>query len=121
MQFMVLGINYATASIELREQLAIAPENQQQALQLLLSRLEQGAGAAAEAVILSTCNRTEVVVSGLQAETVVLEWLADFCGLGLADFIEHVYTHRGRDALEHLGRVASGLDSMVLGEPQILG
>ncbi|MGB5326314.1 MAG: glutamyl-tRNA reductase [Pseudomonadales bacterium] len=122
MQFMVLGINYATASVALRERLVIEPERQQQALQALLEQLERRNGAVdAEAVILSTCNRTEVVVAGLQAEAAVLEWLAGFCALPLDEFIEHVYTHRGRDALDHLIRVASGLDSMVLGEPQILG
>ena len=88
----------------------------------LAAQLTAAAGdSTGEALILSTCNRTEIVVGGLQAESVVLEWLASYCGVARAEFIEHVYTHRGRDALNHLIRVASGLDSMVLGEPQIFG
>ena len=122
MQLMAIGINYATASVALREKLAIAPEAQPAAVAELAERLaDAGAQSTGEALILSTCNRTEIVVGGLQVETVVLEWLANYCDVALGDFIEHVYTHRGRDALSHLIRVASGLDSMVLGEPQIFG
>lgn len=122
MQLMAIGINYATASIELRERFAIAPEMQTDAVRNLVARLADASSPnTGEAVILSTCNRTEIVVGGLQVETTVLEWLASYCGIALQDFIEHVYTHRGRDALDHLIRVGSGLDSMVIGEPQILG
>ncbi|MDB4431434.1 glutamyl-tRNA reductase [Pseudomonadales bacterium] len=122
MQLMAIGINYATASVALREKLAIAPEAQAAAVVELAAQLTAAAGdSTGEALILSTCNRTEIVVGGLQVESVVLEWLATYCGVARAEFIEHVYTHRGRDALNHLIRVASGLDSMVLGEPQIFG
>jgi len=118
---MAIGINYATASVALREKLAIAPERQAAAVADLLASLAAAQPPVSEALVLSTCNRTEIVVGGLQLESQVLEWLSNYCAVELAEFIEHVYTHRGRDALEHLIKVASGLDSMVLGEPQIFG
>ena len=74
---MAIGINYATASVALREKLAIAPEAQAAAVVELAAQLTAAAGdSTGEALILSTCNRTEIVVGGLQVESVVLEWLA---------------------------------------------
>ena len=124
MQLMVLGINHATASVELREKLAIAPEKQVQALQSLQVELAQQ-GSECEAVILSTCNRTELILASSQPldadSDKALAWLSVFNNLELNQFEQHVYRHTGDNALSHLLRVGSGLDSMVLGEPQILG
>lgn len=124
MQLMVLGINHATASVELREKLAIAPEKQVQALQSLQVELAQQ-GSECEAVILSTCNRTELILASSQPldadSDKALAWLSVFNNLDLNQFEQHVYRHTGDNALSHLLRVGSGLDSMVLGEPQILG
>ncbi len=78
-------------------------------------------GRESEAIILSTCNRTELIVSCGVGEGPILSWLSAFSGLSLDQFADHVYIYRDRDAVRHLIRVASGLDSMVLGEPQIFG
>ena len=114
MPLFALGINHATAAVALRERLAFAPEALPVALQQLLD-------LADEVVILSTCNRTELVVSGEVGAERLLQWLADFHHIERSAFAEHIYCHRDQEAVRHLIRVASGLDSMVLGEPQIFG
>lgn len=112
-----LGINHKTAPVALREKLAFAPEQVPDALHQLSTQLTLG-----DAVILSTCNRTELYFSGA-AEQVeqVLHWLANFHQLKLQELQQHLYLYQEQDAVKHLMRVASGLDSLVLGEPQILG
>jgi glutamyl-tRNA reductase len=76
----------------------------------------------AEGIILSTCNRTEVYCAvASEASDLVADWLARFHGLGPEEIAPYIYTRVDRDAVSHLMRVSSGLDSMVLGEPQILG
>jgi glutamyl-tRNA reductase len=74
-----------------------------------------------EVVILSTCNRTEVYFSGHNEPGKVLQWMADFHHIPFEELETYHYFHRETDAIEHMMRVASGLDSMILGEPQILG
>ena len=117
MTVLALGINHKTASVELREKLAFAPERLPEAL---LS-VQQNANCD-ESVILSTCNRTEIYSFGEQAESQnIISWLANYHQVDEVELSEHVYVYRDITATKHLMRVASGLDSMVLGEPQILG
>lgn len=125
MRLLAIGVNHSTAPVELREQLAFAPELMQAALQSLLECLSAkrlaDSLANAEAVILSTCNRTELVVSTEHDPEWVIDWLAGFKELARERFNEHIYVHSDQEAVRHLIRVAGGLDSMVLGEPQIFG
>ncbi|WP_114418498.1 glutamyl-tRNA reductase [Marinospirillum perlucidum] len=117
MRFLALGINHKTAPVALRERVAFSPSQLEAASQEL--REHQ---SIKEAAIVSTCNRTEVytlVEAGDAAP--LLEWLSHFHGLPLDEVAKHSYIHEDQSAIGHLMRVASGLDSMVLGEPQILG
>ena len=117
MALIALGINHRTAALETRERVAFAPE-------LMMTALQDGlAGVGSEDfAILSTCNRTELYASGdLASDTTMLEWLASERGLEPSDFESSCYTYRDDAAVRHMMKVASGLDSMVLGEPQILG
>jgi len=117
MSLIALGINHRTASVELREQVAITGEQVQTALHALTAL-----PCVHEAAILSTCNRTELYC-GLQGDQVdaLCEWLAHFHSLEPGQIRPHLYSFPDADAVRHLLRVAGGLDSMVLGEPQILG
>ncbi|MBD3658211.1 MULTISPECIES: glutamyl-tRNA reductase [Marinobacter] len=117
MALLTLGINHRTAPVELRERVAFTPERMVEAL----AELRATTGAT-EAAILSTCNRTELYLAGDDdCAPQVLRWLAGFHGLDASELEEVLYTHWDTDAVRHIMRVASGLDSMVLGEPQILG
>ena len=115
MSFFALGVNHQTASVELREQVAFNPEK----LSQLLAEQSQNT-AFNEMVVVSTCNRTEVYAISESAEQ-VLSWLAEVNGLDVKQLGNHVYRYENADAVTHLMRVASGLDSLMLGEPQILG
>ena len=117
MAFLALGINHKTASVDVRERVAFTPEQLVEALQQLCR-----ATPSREAAILSTCNRSELYLEQdqLQADD-VLRWLADYHRLNIDDLRACAYVHSDNDAVRHMMRVASGLDSMVLGEPQILG
>jgi len=126
MRLLAIGINHSTANVELREQLAFAPDVMHTALPSLLAWLsaanaEPGVECTAEAVIVSTCNRTELIVSTEQEAEAVIIWLGQFKELPVEQFSEHIYIHENQEALRHLIRVAGGLDSMILGEPQIFG
>ncbi|SDI66868.1 glutamyl-tRNA reductase [Pseudomonas panipatensis] len=117
MAFIALGINHKTASVAVRERVAFTPGQMVEALQLLC-RLT----ASREAAILSTCNRSELYLELEHPEAEdVLAWLADYHGLSLDELRNCAYVHQDEDAVRHMMRVAAGLDSMVLGEPQILG
>lgn len=117
MSLLAFGINHQTAPVAIRERVAFTPESLLPALQDLIERT-----AVNEAAILSTCNRTEVYC-GLDAgdTDVVLNWLEEFHRLERSELEPYVYRHPDQHAVRHMLRVASGLDSMVLGEPQILG
>ncbi len=117
MTLLALGLNHRTAPVEIRERVAFAPEKVPQALQQLT-----GSGPVREAAILSTCNRTEVYC-GVEGENnaPVLEWFRDFHRLSAREVDPYLYAHPDGQAVRHILRVASGLDSLVLGEPQILG
>lgn len=115
MTLFVVGINHETAPVELREKVAFGPDQIGAALQ----RARQEAGVE-EVAILSTCNRTEIYAAGDEDDR-LLAWLADYHGLGAEQLSQCSYRHHDDAAIRHLMRVASGLDSLILGEPQILG
>ncbi len=117
MKLLALGINHETASISLREQLAFTLDTLQPALRDLIAKEEVN-----EATILSTCNRTEIYCSQQDGdESRILDWFSRRARCGQAKLVDHIYHFPGEKAVAHAFRVASGLDSMVLGEPQILG
>ena len=116
MPLQILGLNHNTAPVEIREQVAYAGDEVPRALERLVAL-----DGVNEAVLLSTCNRTEFYVIGDNSSRDQLkEWLHDDRELG-DGFAESLFTMDDEDAIRHIFRVACGLDSMVLGEPQILG
>lgn len=115
MSLFVVGISHHSTPLEVREKLAFAPERQGDAL----AEIARQPGVA-EAVLVSTCNRTEVYCRGDSAE-VVDQWLRNEAAKSGLTLETQVYRHAEEAAVRHAFRVASGLDSMVLGEPQILG
>ncbi|WP_372749079.1 glutamyl-tRNA reductase [Litorivivens sp.] len=120
MNLLVLGVNHTSAPVAVREQVAFVPEHMEMALQAL-SRIE----GVDEAAILSTCNRTELYLINASDDALltdaVSEWLAEYRGLPRATFENCLYSHAGVSGVRHMMTVAAGLDSLVLGEPQILG
>lgn len=117
MTLLAFGINHKTAPVDIREKVAFAPENVTNALKNLVAQQ-----AVNEAVILSTCNRTEIYC-GLDYpdNDEVIQWFSEYHQLSLESISPYLYTHQDGEAVQHILRVASGLDSLVLGEPQILG
>jgi len=115
MVFVAAGLNHKTAPLALREKMALLSTPDHAPLDRLL-RLP----FVQEAIILSTCNRTEIYCETSNPD-LLMPWLAKESNLPIAPLMPHIYQHQGYDALQHLLRVASGLDSMILGEPQILG
>jgi len=117
MSLFVIGLNHTTAPVDIRERVTFGPDIIVGALRGLTSLL-----GISEGVILSTCNRTEVYCHAPSAEPDQLKhWLAEFHGLQTSDISPYVYLHQEKHAVAHLLRVASGLNSLILGEPQILG
>lgn len=116
MSFLALGINHRTASLDVRERVAFAPEKMVDALQQARDTAE-----LSEVVILSTCNRTEVYCSGQPDAARLLNWFGQYHSLTHEQLANCHYLYRDADVARHMMRVACGLDSMVLGEPQILG
>ncbi|MBL8275766.1 MAG: glutamyl-tRNA reductase [Pelomonas sp.] len=118
MSVFALGLNHNTAPLDLRGRFAFTLEQ----LAPSLTGLRQKLPGAPEAAILSTCNRTEVYVAAPSAQVQpAIAWLAQAGGVEAGALREHAYVMQGSAAARHAFRVASGLDSMVLGEPQILG
>eukprot|EP01034_Spumella_vulgaris_P031977 gene31978-39500_t len=117
-----LGLNHTTAPLDLRGRFAFAVDKLVPTLQGLRRDLSQRISQEPEAAILSTCNRTEIYCAADQAATKdTLHWLAQTGGVSAAELLAHTYVLEGNEAARHAFRVASGLDSMVLGEAQILG
>ncbi len=114
MQLYTIGVNHTTAPISIREHVAFNSDILHHALSDLTAH------NVAEAAILSTCNRTEIYVQSTNPEPVV-NWLAQYHRLDFNHIQPYTYTLSNQEAVKHAFRVASGLDSMVLGEPQILG
>jgi glutamyl-tRNA reductase len=117
MPLLTLGLNHKTAPVEIRERITFGPDIIVGALRSLV----ETAGVE-EAVILSTCNRTEVYCeTSSSVQRQVSQWLSAFHGLELETISPYLYSHPEKEGVRHLLQVACGLDSMVLGEPQILG
>lgn len=119
MALLTLGINHNSAAVDVRERVAFAPEQ-------MVEALVDGCYAIGvhELVILSTCNRTELFIAVSEDEDIcqkALSWLAAYHYLPLSELENCYYSYEDGEALQHMIQVASGLDSMVLGEPQILG
>ncbi len=118
MHLIILGLNHTTAPLDVRERLFIAEERQGDLLEALKAH------GAPEAAIISTCNRTEIYMAGVdpkESEALVARVLTDYVTMDSAWIERYTYTLAGDEAYKHLFLVASGLDSMVVGEPQILG
>lgn len=119
MKLLLTGVSHNTAPVEVRESLAFRAEDLPRALQDLRSR-----AGVNEALILSTCNRVEITVAtedSIDPQTTVDLFLTDHKPVPAEGIGPHVYRYEGREAIHHLFRVAASLDSMVVGEPQILG
>ncbi len=117
MALLSLGINHLTAPVDIREKVAFAPEQMSRALHEL-----QDIPAINESVIVSTCNRTEIYCdASSDCSEVITHWLTSHHGINDEGLSPYIYLHSDQEVARHLFRVASGLDSMVLGEPQILG
>ena len=122
MTLIAFGINHKTAPVDIREKVAFAPEKMEEALHECVNN-----GEVSEAAIVSTCNRTELYFNSHENEaknddtSAVLDWFCQYHHLKKEDVEPYIYLHSNNDAVQHILRVASGLDSLVLGEPQILG
>jgi glutamyl-tRNA reductase len=126
MSLITLGLNHKTTPLQLREKLAFTPQNLREALNSLIK-----VNGVTEAAILSTCNRTELYCAlhaGNQADVhtniddqQLVDWFSTFHGLAASELRGHLYIHGHKQTIRHAMEVASGLDSMVLGEPQIAG
>ena len=117
MHVLSIGLNHTTAPVEVRERAAVAAEHLDDALKDIIK-----CNGIEEATILSTCNRTEIYCQTQNHDIqVVSDWLCGFHELKQQDVTPYLYSFPGQEAVQHAFRVASGLDSMVIGEPQILG
>ncbi|MBQ0213925.1 glutamyl-tRNA reductase [Proteus vulgaris] len=119
MTLLALGINHKTAPVALREKVSFSPDTMGDALNNLLQQPAVRGG-----VVLSTCNRTELYLSMEDKENSheqLIRWLCQYHQIEPSELKNSVYWHQDNQAVSHLMRVASGLDSLVLGEPQILG
>jgi len=119
MDILLMGLNYKTAPVEIREKFTFTDDSTARALHLLSQTK-----SIVESVILGTCNRTEIYVVCDQLHTgrfYTRNFIADWFGVDKETFQQHLYIKEGPEAIEHLFRVACGLDSMVMGETQILG
>ena len=116
MSIVALGLNHTTAPLDLRERAVVDDSGMPSALRAL-SRYP----GVSEAAILSTCNRTDLYCGMNAGEDAPTRWFDEFFDIDRRDLAGHLYVHREDAAVRHVMRVASGLDSMVLGEPQILG
>lgn len=117
-QLWTLGLNYESSPLEVRERFALATDQ----IGAALAKVQQFAPELEEAILLSTCNRTELYGIGSKlAQQQALAWLAQLGNTPVEVMRPHLYLHEAQDCARHALRVAAGLNSMVLGEPQILG
>lgn len=122
MNLIALGINHNSAHVEVRERVAFAPEQVSEAMNDACSAV-----GVEEVVVLSTCNRTEIYAVAPEGAPLegkgleLIDWMAGYHHLSVEDLRGAAYQHHGEKALRHIVQVAAGLDSMVLGEPQIFG
>ena len=119
MHIVIVGLSHKTAPVEIREKLAFAPTAMEQPLRQMLTL-----PAVAEGLIVSTCNRVELYAATKEPEAAIIElrrFLAEYHEVSPDEINSNLYDYQGEEVIRHLFRVASSLDSMVLGEPQILG
>ena len=119
MTLFLLGVSHRTAPVDLREKLDFSSRDLGAAVEALVAR-----SSAAESVVLSTCNRSEIYIASTDSDHArdeVVAFLSDYHQLPRDAFLPHLFAHRDMAAARHLFRVAAGLDSLVVGEPQILG
>lgn len=116
MNYSLLGVNHKTAPVEVRERLAISEARLPDAMRLLVR-----SPGVSEAIIFSTCNRVELLARSLHAPLDLRPFLQEVFGINGTQVTPYLYEYRDHEAVRHLFRVASSLDSMVVGEPQILG
>ena len=114
MNLNIIGLNHKTAPLNLRERFVFQSDQISHALLDLKSK------KVSQVAILSTCNRTEIYFNGPKVK-IIYQWLANYHHLKLTQLKKHLYHYQNKSALIHSYRVASGLDSMILGETQILG
>ena len=116
MRFQLIGVNHKTAPVEVRERLAIPESRLPEACKRLADH-----PAVAEGMIVSTCNRVEFIANMKNGTGDLREFLREYFDTDLSPFESHLYEFREDEAIRHIFRVAASLDSMVVGEPQILG
>ena len=119
MNIIVVGLSHKTAPVEIRERVAFAPTAMEKPL-----RQVAALPGISEGLIVSTCNRVEIYAVSREADGGIGQlrrFMADYHGLSAEELDSHLYDYQGEAAIQHLFRVASSLDSMVIGEPQILG
>src|SRR6059058_4127677 len=119
MHLLLVGISHRTAPVEVRERVDFQARDLSAVLRALAAR-----GSAREAVVVSTCNRAELYVACDEAAATredLIRFVSDFNGVSTAEIAPHIYEVTDLDVPRHLFRVAAGLDSLVMGEPQILG
>jgi glutamyl-tRNA reductase len=116
MKFQLIGVNHKTAPVEVRERLAISESRLPEACKKLIEH-----PAVDEGMIVSTCNRVEFIANMKNGAGDLREFLRDYFQVDLTQFENHLYEFREDDVIRHVFRVAASLDSMVVGEPQILG
>lgn len=118
MHIALVGVNHKTAPIELRERVSFSREMLPDTLASLMAT-----GAFTECLILSTCNRTEIYACSDKNDynQQITSFISEYCNVPLSELTQHIYKFSGHKAAEHLFNVAAGIDSMVLGETQILG
>lgn len=117
--FVLIGLNHNTASVSIREKASFTPEQVVNDLPLLNER-----ESISECAILSTCNRTEIIICSLNkqiGEQEAIDFLSEKAEVEKDILMKHLYIHKGNEVVRHLFRVTPGLESMVLGEPQIAG
>ena len=122
----VIGINHKTAPVDIREKVAFTPDGLSSTLEKIRNEIDESNlinsdKKGDEVIILSTCNRTEIYSFSEYTGEQICQWLPKHNGITEADINKYSYEHQGEEATRHIMRVASGLDSMVLGEPQIFG
>ncbi len=116
MSILAFGVNHQTASIDMRERVSFAASDVPSAIQQIHQEK-----LASEVVMVSTCNRTELYLAEVNKPESIYEWISDNRHIALPDLKKHAYLYEDEQASRHLFRVATGLDSLALGEPQILG
>lgn len=116
MTLLAFGINHTTAPLALRERVAFAPENLHAAMREACAE-----AGLAEVAILSTCNRTEIYANSENDAQAIQQWLVSHTAIEAHDLAKSYYCYQDQEAVRHMMKVAGGLDSLVLGEPQILG